>query len=381
MKRKVVVKANAKGDGSLFDPPLPYQLQLEVTEEKLAALYKEPGFVVMMKLDEPIEWNGEKFGWFVHPVKLQLNGPPQNLGVQVFCRDEAEANFERERIAAEFRQREEERKLQEAQRPIAGVVLKSFETRKGRGLTIEAIPVTELPKATGVQVPAGQLPPDEPLVDIVHATWKGADGSSQAALSMVREKYEYVDVVRLIRYDQPVEKDGKLFPFGVEWAQCELDGKTRRVRIRGLFATEAEANARYEKSQRTTSQWRKWAQESKQQGSEQEREEAARIRQVQALADKTLSHEAKKKHLAVIEGIRAKQKERTRVKAEADEEKQRIQRQHDDAVRQLINEYFPTVAEVKARFKGGTEAQMPALVEELKRAMQKETELCVVDDL
>lgn len=370
MKNATVVKVDAKGKGSPFDPPLPYQLSLDVTAEKLAALYKEPVLVVMMRMDKPITRAGEEFGWFVHPVRLMPDGPPRNLGLQIFCRDEEEAKFERQKILADFRKREEDRKKDESERPIAGEVLKSFETGKGRAMTIEAIPVTELTKATGVQLPASELPPDEPLVDIVHAKWQGADGSSQAALSLVREKYEYMDVVRLIRYDKPVEYDGKLFAFGVEWAKCELNGMARRVKVRGLFVSEAEANAKFEKTQREVPQLRRAVTKMQQEGSKQEREEAARIRQLQALADKTHSTEAKKRHLALIETIRSEQRERARVKTEAAAGEERLQREHDKAVQRLINEYFPTVAEVKGRFKAMTEAQMPVLVEELKRAMR-----------
>ena len=323
-----------------------------------------------MQMAKPIKRAGEEFGWFVHPVKFMPDGPPKNLGVQLFCRDEEEAKFERDKIIAHFRKREEDRKKEEAERPIAGEVLKSFEVGKGRAMTIEAIPVRVLPMATGAQIPASELPPDKPLVDIVHASWRGADGSSQAALSLVREKHEFMDMVRLIRYDQPVEKDGKLFAFGLEWANCELNGTARRVKFRRLFATEAEADAKFQNTQRDTPLLRKWVAEKAQEGSAQERQEAERIRQLQSLADKTHSPEAKKRHLAVIENIRAEQRERARVQAEAAAEKERLQREHDKAVHQLINEYFPTVAEVKGRFKAVTEAQMPAHVEELKRAMR-----------
>ena len=161
MKRKSLIKVNAKGNKAPFVPPYAYHLTFNLTDGQRAALLRESMVVVMLPLEKPVEFNGETFRCFVQPLKLMPDGPPVQLGDQVLCRNEEEAISQREEIFANYRKQEEDRMQEEAQRAIKGDVLKSFKVRKGKGMTVHGIPITELRNGTGAQVPASQLPPGQ----------------------------------------------------------------------------------------------------------------------------------------------------------------------------------------------------------------------------
>jgi hypothetical protein len=322
-----------------------------------------------MKLDKPIERNGEKFGWFVYPVKFTPMGKTVNLGKQIFCRNEIETNAERDRLLAMFKQEQEDRKRAETERPIPGEVLKTVEVIRGQELRIEAIPVSILPHVKGADVSASELPPDEPFIDIVHAYWRGADGSGQAALSVARDAHEFIKVFRLIRYARPVEHDGKLFSFGVELAECDVQLNALRVTERHFCATHQEAEESFKEKQAEAPKLRAVLLQQLPK-SPQEQQECVQIQQVQALADKTHAPAAKAGHLKVISRIRDQQRERQRIKMEADEEKARLEKQQHAAFALLIGQYFPTVKEVKARMKVVAGREVPEWKEELRRAMR-----------
>src|SRR5437763_115257 len=146
-RKKKDQKHSGKGNGSDLGPALPYRLTFKLTERERAALFKEPALVVVVRLDKTVERNGEKFGWFVHPVKITSTGDCVNLGKQILCHDEAEANAVRKSLLALFKREEEARQREEAERPIPGDTLKTLQVIGGKSLRITVIPISLLPHA------------------------------------------------------------------------------------------------------------------------------------------------------------------------------------------------------------------------------------------
>ncbi len=123
MAKKKKSKATAIAENGSAPPAFTYKFNFTATGEQIQALMKEPALVVKVKLDKPLLWQGVTYRWFVHPVRFTPEGKPENLGPQIFCRDEAEANREEERLLAHFKAFEAERQRAEAERPIPGTTI------------------------------------------------------------------------------------------------------------------------------------------------------------------------------------------------------------------------------------------------------------------
>jgi hypothetical protein len=346
-------------------PQISYSLNLRVTAAQLKALSEEPS-VVIVRLEKPVERNGEKFDWFVHAFQLTPDGKPIELSKQIFCRNETEADREQKRLLAEFKKEKEDRERKERERPLPGVVLKVVRLIRGRSLRMDAIPISLLPHVTGTSIPASELPADKPFIDVGHAYFKGADGSGQAALSIIRETHEFVQVIRLIRYDSKVEQSGIQSSIGVEFAECDLELNALRVMNRWLCLAEKQGHELLKEKEREI----RARIQTKQGKTEREHRMAEQIRQIQVLADKALDSKAKAAHLRRIAAIRAEQQALGADRAKAEAEQARIQNEQHSAFGKLIRENFPEVSKVKAQMKGCLPEEMPRWKEQLRRAMR-----------
>ena len=172
-------------------------------------------------------------------------------------------------------------------------------------------------------------------------------------MPVTKNAVQFTDYIRLLAYsgarrnealalrwnDVDFEQAGNVFSYGVEVADCELNGTALRVLNRSLFATEDEANAKFRTAQVEMTKPPKAPV-----GTREGQEETRAILGLQALANKTLDPVAKKRHLEKVEDIRKVQRDRAVPLEEAAAKKARSEQKQRAAMVKLINEYFPTVA-------------------------------------
>ena len=183
----------------------PQRFTLRFTREQFAVCIKLPGFVVKQRLDKPIESEGIKHPWLVHPVRLTPDGKLEQLGLPIRCRDETEANEQQAIWIEHFKQaearREARRKRDEAERPILGRTLGMVGVAKTERITTTGIPLSQLltqPKSSSIS--SATPPPDAPFVAVGNVYWKGGDGSSQAMKAAITQPVHNVEV-GLTRFD------------------------------------------------------------------------------------------------------------------------------------------------------------------------------------